>query len=105
MGGMKAQIDSLESCASALSNEGAPLSAAADALANAHPGANSAGTTPASAQLLSALTTAAAHWHEELAEGARLLVALGSAIDHDAMTLRNLDTNAADGFRNPQAAV
>jgi len=47
---------------------------------------------------------AAQRWQSELAEGARLLGALGSAIDHDAVALRNLDAQNADQFR-PNVAV
>ena len=49
MGEIKAQLDALESCASALSNEGSSAGSAADALGGANPGGSSAGTTPASA--------------------------------------------------------
>jgi len=38
MGDIKAQLDVLESCASALSNEGSSAGSAADALGGAHPG-------------------------------------------------------------------
>jgi hypothetical protein len=105
MGVMKAQIDVLESCASALSNERASVATVADELGGAHPVGNSAGTTPASAALIAALTTAAEHWHGELAEGARLLGALGSAIDHDAMSLRNLDADTADELRGSRSSA
>jgi hypothetical protein len=96
MGEVKAQLDVLESCASALSNEGTSAAPAADALGADHPGASSAGTTPASVGLISALAKATEHWRSELTEGTRLLGALGSAIDHDAVALRNLDNQNAD---------
>jgi hypothetical protein len=106
MGDIKAQLDVLESCASALSNEGSSAGSAADALGGAHPGGNSAGSTPASAELVAAVAKAAQHWQSELTEGARLLGALGSAIDHDAVALRNLDAQNADQFRpTPNLAV
>lgn len=103
MGKNRAQLDVLESCASALSNEGSSAGPAADALGGAHAGATSAGSTPVSAGFVRALATAAQHWQSELAEGARLLGALGSAIDHDAVALRNVDADNADQFRVPGA--
>ena len=103
MGALRAQLEVLESCASGLSNEGTSAGAAADALGGAHPGGNSAGTTPASAELIAAVSSAAEHWRTELTEGSRLLSALGSAIDHDAMALRNLDAQNADAFRQNAA--
>lgn len=99
MGELKAQLDVLEWCALALSNEGSAAGPAAEALGDGAPDARSAGTTPASAELIAAVTRAAAHWRSELAEGARLLGALGSAIDHDALTLRNRDAQNADQLR------
>ncbi len=105
MGQVKAQLDVLESCAMALSNEGTAAGPAADALGDGAPDANSAGTTPASAELIVAVTRAAVHWRSELAEGDRLLGALGSAIDHDALALRNLDAQNADQFRSSSNAV
>lgn len=99
MSEMKAQLDVLESCANVLSNEGATVGSAADALGGARPAGSCAGTTPASAELIAALSTAAEHWQGELAEGSRLLRALGSAIDHDAVTLRNLDATNAGSLR------
>ena len=90
----------LESCALVLSNEGTSAGPAADALGDGALCAASAGTTPASAELIAAATRAAAHWRSELVEGARLLGALGSAIDQDAVALRNLDAANADQFRS-----
>ena len=105
MGEVRAQLDVLESCALELSNEGTSAGTAADALGDGAPDATSAGPTPASAELIAAVTRAAAQWSSELAEGARLLGALGSAIDHDALALRNLDTQNADQFRSSSNAA
>ncbi len=105
VGELKAQLDVLESCALALSNEGTSAGPAADALGDGAPGANSAGTTPASAELIAAVARAAAHWRSELAEGARVLGALGSAIDYDALALRNLDAQNADQVRSSSNAA
>ncbi len=46
MGEVEAQLDVLESCASALSNEGTSAAPAADALGAAHPGDSSAAPCP-----------------------------------------------------------
>jgi len=65
VGEVRAELDVLESCALELSNEGTSAGTAADALGDGAPDATSAGTTPASAELIAAVTRAAAHWSSD----------------------------------------
>lgn len=90
-GDITAQLGDIEACAAALNSSTPGAGATAADLTAVSLGADAAGTTAAAAALVAAANQAAAHWAGELEKGATLLRALGSAVDADAVKLRNTD--------------
>lgn len=90
-GDITAQLGDMEACAAALSSAAPAAGAAADDLTGVSLGGGAAGATAASAALVGAANQAAVHWAGELDKGATLLRALGSAVDADAVKLRDTD--------------